>query len=110
MNVVSGLLQAFLRNTSNDKERNRALRALTLHMLEGHTPRFFHDASLQPVLQSAVEALKEIPMIFESGLHQEDGMARMDAWYVLQQRGQPCNAPDREMLSSYLEWLVESGY
>jgi D-amino peptidase len=110
MNEVFTILNAFLRSTSDKWERHRALRALTLHMLEGHTPRFFRDASLHPVLLSAIDALKDIPIIFESGLHPEDGMARVDAWYILQQRGQPATAPDRGMLSSYLEWLVDSGY
>jgi D-amino peptidase len=104
------LLPAFLRISSGETERMRALRALTLHMLESHAPRFFHDRQLESELSLAVEALGEIPALFEPDLDPEDAMARIDAWYVRAERKLPHPSPDRETLRAYLASLCDSGY
>ncbi|MEW6735543.1 MAG: hypothetical protein AB1489_29900 [Acidobacteriota bacterium] len=104
----SRALAAFLDNTKDNSEPMRALRALTLHMLAGHAPEVFRVAALSPILDLAVQALADIPLVFPKELNVDIGMARIDAWYVLHQRGLPGKTPDICELSDYLKFLDDT--
>jgi D-amino peptidase len=103
-------LRAFLSLTEDSGDASRALRALTLHMLEGHAPAFFARAGLRPVLEAAVEALAQVPMELPPGLPPGDGMARVDAWYVRKERGLSHPTPTEYTLRQYLQHLDGEGY
>jgi D-amino peptidase len=79
----------------------RALRALTLHMLEGHAPAFFAAHQLGPVLAQAQRDLVSIPIEFPLALEPEQALARLDAVYVLHERGSPVR-PDGDALARYI--------
>jgi D-amino peptidase len=98
-------LRAFLSLTEGGDEESRALRALTLHMLEGHAPGVFARLGLGATLEAAVAALAEVPLALPFGLPAEVGMSRVDAWYVLRERGLPHGALEPEVLRAYLEYL-----
>lgn len=104
------MVAAFLRLTATESERARALRALTLHMLAGHAPTFFRRALLEPLLHRAVAALAGVPADLGPELHPDDGMARIDAWYVRRESGLPHPAPDQAALRSYLQAIYRDGY
>jgi D-amino peptidase len=93
-------LGAMLKGTDGTDDWSRANRALTLHMLEGHAPEFFRTASLAPVLADAVERLRAVSLAFPLDLSPEEAMARLDAAYVLQERGAAIDF-DREAFTSY---------
>jgi D-amino peptidase len=103
-------LTAFLSLTSGEGDEARALRALTLHMLEGHAPRLFARLALGPVLQEAVEALAEVSLALPAGLDPDVGMARVDAWFVRRQRGLSHQPLAPAALSAYLGHLGGEGY
>lgn len=103
-------LRAFLRLTARDTETSRALRALTLHMLEGHAPGLFARWELRPVLEEAVAALASLPAEYPLGLSPDEGMARVDASYVLRARGLAFSLPDRAAFRQYLEHLDAEGF
>jgi D-amino peptidase len=84
-------LAAVLART-REGEHELALRALTLHMLEGHAPAFFAEQRLLPVLEATVAAL-------EVGRFDEPSdpglmMSRLDALYVLRERGHAAPVDD----------------
>ncbi|AKI99679.1 D-aminopeptidase dipeptide-binding protein DppA [Archangium gephyra] len=87
--AVDRALGAFLSLTQGEDDESRALRALTLHMLEGHAPGAFARRGLGPTLEAAVAALAEVPLALPDGLSPDVGMARVDAWYVRRERGLP---------------------
>jgi D-amino peptidase len=93
-------LGAMLKGTDGSDDWSRANRALTLHMLEGHAPDFFRAASLAPVLADAVDRLRAVSLGFPLDLSPEDAMARLDAAYVLQERGATVDL-DREAFTTY---------
>ena len=103
-------LGAFLEDTRAEDARSVALRALALHMLEGHAPRLFREFELPPVLAGSVEALSALPPEFPAGLPFDDGVARADALYVRRARGLAHPAPDPASLRRYLASLDEQGY
>ncbi len=103
-------LRAFLSLTQDASDASRALRALTLHMLEGHAPGFFAHAGLRPVLDEAVEALAHVPLELPPGLAPNDGMSRVDAWYVRRERGLSHPTPTEYTLRQYLQHLNGEGY
>ncbi len=82
-------LTAFLSGSEGPDDWCRANRALTLHMLEGHAPAFFAAEDLAPVLGEAVERLALVPRDFPPALDPVQAMARLDAIYVLHERGHP---------------------
>ncbi len=82
-------LAGFLQATVRGDEFGRALRALTLHMLEAHAPGFFARCGLGPMLRDALVALEAMPVSFTPWLHPDLGMARLDALYVLREQGRP---------------------
>ncbi|WP_306818888.1 M55 family metallopeptidase [Archangium lipolyticum] len=98
-------LRAFLSLTEEGDDESRALRALTLHMLEGHAPGAFARLGLGATLAAAVAALAEVPLALPFGLPAEVGMSRVDAWYVLRERGLPHAPLEPEALRAYLEYL-----
>jgi D-amino peptidase len=102
-------LRAFLRLTEGSDDESRTLRALILHMLEGHAPRAFTRWGLGPTLEQAVEALAAVPRELGPEVAPILGMARVDAWYVRHMRGLESSAPPAEELRRYLELLEAEG-
>lgn len=102
-------LRAFLRLTEGSDDESRALRALTLHMLEGHAPRAFTRWGLGPTLEQAVEALAAVPTDLGPHVAPGLGMARVDAWFVRHVRGLESSAPAAWQLRRYLELLEAEG-
>jgi len=108
--AVDRTLAAFLSLTEGGDEEARALRALTLHMLEGHAPGAFARRGLGPTLEAAVAALAEVPLALPDGLSPDVGMARVDAWYVRRERGLPHARLEPYLLHAYLEHLDNEGH
>lgn len=98
-------LHALLRLTEDSGDESRALRALTLHMLEGHAPTLFARWQLGPTLEQAVAALAHVPHELPLELEPDTGMARLDALYVRRERGLQHPAPPPAELRRYLEHL-----
>lgn len=105
----SRALQAFLDLTASGTEQHRALRALTLHILEGYTPRFFERWKLGPLLEEAVRELERIPIAFPLELSEDDGLARVDAVYILRERNLPAVLPEPAAFMRYLQHLDQEG-
>ncbi|MBI3181552.1 MAG: M55 family metallopeptidase [Myxococcales bacterium] len=80
-------LRAFLRATSGTATWQPSERALILHMLEAHAPPFFRAAQLGAHLRRAVRRLAQVPIDFPPGIDPEEAMSRLDALYVLHERG-----------------------
>ncbi len=97
-------LEAFLRRTDGTEDWQLADRAITLHMLEGHAPRFFEQHALAPQLSRAVERLALLPRDFPQGLDPFAGMARLDALYLRHVRGHALSADavDASALRDYV--------
>ncbi len=108
--AVDRALGAFLALTAGEDDEARALRALTLHMLEGHAPGAFARRGLGPTLDAAVAALAEVPLELPPGLDPEVGMARVDAWYVRRERGLSHAALVPSALRAYLEAIDNEGH
>lgn len=108
--AVERALGAFLSMTEGPDDEARALRALTLHMLEGHAPGAFARRGLGPTLEAAVAALAEVPLALPEGLSPDVGMARVDAWYVRRERGLPHAPLEPDLLRPYLEHLDGEGH
>jgi D-amino peptidase len=87
-------LQALLARTQAG-EWEAAQRALTLHMLEAHAPRFFAAQQLAPVLDATVDALEVRP--FDNPADAVLMMARLDAVYVLRERGRAATVDSAEL-------------
>lgn len=105
----SRALQAFLQVTASGTDQHRSLRALTLHMLEGYTPRFFERWKLGPLLEEAVRELERVPNAFPLELSEDDGLARADAVYILRERNRPAALPEPGAFMQYLQHLDEQG-
>lgn len=103
-------LRAFLSLTAREDEEAKALRALTLHMLEGHAPGLFSRWKLRPVLDEAVAALASLPEVLTPEVPAERGMSRADACYVRQERGLSHPMPDPFALQRYLKHLDTEGF
>jgi D-amino peptidase len=95
-------LAAFLRRTDGAADCQVADRAITLHMLEGHAPRFFSRHALRAILQDALQRLARLPTAFPQGLDPFTGMARLDALYLLRLRGRPTRGVEAAELRDYL--------
>jgi D-amino peptidase len=106
---ASRALQALLELTASDSEQHRALRALTLHMLEGYTPRLFEQWKLGPSLAEAVRGLERVPIAFPLELSEDDALARVDAVYILRERNLPAVLPEPAAFMRYLQHLDEQG-
>jgi D-amino peptidase len=103
-------VSAFLKITDEPSDHMRALRALVLHMMENYLSVQFHELSLAEELQRALDALSAVPMELSTEVIPDDGMARIDAWYIREQRGLPHNRPTAEMLKDYLQHLSQEGH
>lgn len=82
-------LGAFLRMTDAEAPWDLALRAFTLHMLEGRAPRHFARSDLQPLLSQSLARLQAVPLTFPTTLTPNQGQARLDAYYLLHLRDLP---------------------
>jgi D-amino peptidase len=87
-------LAAFLELT-REGEQERALRALTLHMLEGHAPGFFAAQQLKPVLEATVATLRVRP--FDAPQDEQLMMARLDEVYVVRERGREAQVDEQQL-------------
>lgn len=103
-------LQAFLALTGGAGEEVVVLRALVLHMLEGHAPALFARWELGATLEAAVKALSALPVTFPLALSPDVAEARVDACYVRRVRGLRHPAPEPRGFARYLEHLHGSGY
>jgi len=108
--AVDRAASAFLALTAREDDESRALRALALHMLEGHAPTVFKRLALGPVLEAAVAALAEVPLALPFELPPDVGMARVDAWFVRRERGLPHATLEPSALRAYLEHLDTEGH
>ncbi|HYH97827.1 DUF6895 family protein [Hyalangium sp.] len=107
--ATSRALQAFLAATLSGSEQDRALRARTLHMLEGHTPRAFERWKLSPVLEEAIRGLENFSTEFPLGLTPDHGLARLDAAYIRHERNLPYALPAHAAFTRYVEHLDLTG-
>jgi len=106
---ASRALRAFFEITASGSEQHRALRALTLHMLEGYTPQLFEQWKLGPSLEEAVRELERVHIAFPLELSEDDGLARVDAVYILRERKLPAVLPEPTAFMRYLQHLDEQG-
>lgn len=91
------LTRAFMNLTSGVEPEALALRAATLHMLEGHAPRFFQQLDLGPQLQRALQRLDGISTDLGPRLSPLEAQSRFDAWYLRSMRkmgGRVAPSPD----------------
>lgn len=106
---AADLLEAFLNITSVESERMRALRLLTLHMLEGYAQDFFRLYSLDQELQHILTVCEGFAPTFSSGLDPDTALAKIDICYVLHCRKRAYTLPKGVELEGYLDYLKESG-
>src|SRR5262249_22982421 len=95
-------LTKFLSLSEGPASWQRADRALTLHMLEGHAPRFFANEGVAPILDAAVRALATVPTNFPIGIDPTEAMARLDALYIQHERAAGTARLDDAALSRYI--------
>jgi D-amino peptidase len=101
-------LDAFLRLTADVSDESRALRPLTLHMLEGLAPRFFQKHRVQKPLDAALESAASVPMGI-GHVHDPDVLqARVDAWYLRRLRGLPQEGPAPDTVRQVLHRLNDT--
>lgn len=101
--------RAFLHCTVFTDEFSVALRALILHMLEAWAPGVYAELDLSPALEETLWKLRRIPLSFSSALKPHEGMARVDAWYILKERDLPTGELDLESLRDYVRHLHADG-
>jgi D-amino peptidase len=101
--------RAFLHCTTFTDEFGVVLRALILHMLEAWAPGVYVELDLSPVLEESLRKIRQIPPTFPGALKPHEGMARMDAWYILKERGLPAGELDLESLRDYVHHLHTDG-
>ncbi len=99
--------RAFLHCTASGDEFSVVLRALILHMLETWAPHVHAGLDLPPVLGEALRELRRIPLAFPPTLKPHEGMARVDAWYILKERGLPAGDLEAGALRDYLRHLCD---
>lgn len=102
-------LAAFLALTTEPTDELRALRPLTLHMLEGLAPGFFAKHALKQTLDDALAAAADVPMGIGHVHDPEVVQARIDAWYLRTLRGLPQEGPAPRTVLQVLQRLHESG-
>lgn len=101
-------LDAFLALTAAPTDEHRALRPLTLHMLEGLAPGFFAAQQLKQTLDDALAAAADVPGRLDDVGDPEVLQARIDAWYLRSLRGLPHAGPAPRTVLPMLERLRES--
>lgn len=77
----------FVATTADAGSEARALRALTLHMLEGHAPATYADLALGAIASQSVAALAQVPTALEPTLEPLEAQARLDAWWLRRELG-----------------------
>jgi D-amino peptidase len=107
--LAARCLRGFLCATRAPNDELRALRALTLHVLEGLAPRFFGRHALAPALADALEACADVSMELEAVDDADLLQARIDALYLRRLRGLPHPGPVPSALQGALRRLVEAG-
>lgn len=100
-------LAAFLAQTSGAEAWKCADRALTLHMLESHAPRFFREARLARALDAALCAMQGLPAGFGFEVGVDEAMGRLDGLYLLRLRGLPAASPAPDELCRYVEGVLQ---
>lgn len=108
--IARRALEAFLSLTAGSSESEHALRALVFHMLEGYKPEAFERWNLAPLLQQAIHRLNEIDFSFSQQLSADDGLARVDAIYILHQRKFRHVLPKHHEFQNYLIHLDQNGF
>ena len=100
-------LTAFLQVSGGTSLETRALRAMTLDMLQHHAPRFFVRHALGPALEAALDRLTA-PIEWSPASPHTLTMAWLDAAYALKRHHRPPMAlPSVEVLTKHLEALLE---
>jgi D-amino peptidase len=108
--IAKRALEAFLSLTRGNSDSELVLRALVLHMLEGYRPQVFNKWNLVPLLQEAIHRLIEVSCLFPPVLTPDDGLARVDAIYVLHERNLPYELPQHFQFLNYLMHLDQNGF
>lgn len=100
---------AFLRWSADPGEFSVALRALVLQCVACHAPARFRALGLDLERKRAFEALRAIPLDFSPGIAPHIAMSRLDAWYLLRERGMEGPVPDPQQLSACLLRMQQEG-
>jgi D-amino peptidase len=108
--IAKRALEAFLNLTAGSSESELALRALVFHMLEGYKPEAFERWNLAHLLQQSIHRLNKIDFSFSQQLSADDGLARVDAIYILHQRQFPHALPKHHEFQNYLIHLDQNGF
>lgn len=108
--IAKRALEAFIRLTSGNSENELALRALVLHMLQGYNTQAFKRWNLGPLMQQAIHRLNEVSCTFPKELPPDDGLARVDAIYILHERNRPHSLPQQNDFLNYLTQLDQNGF
>lgn len=106
---IDKLLTAFFKITASDTERMLALRALTLHMIEGLAPKVYAQYKLKKHFEETLVPLKKIDFSFNEHLPAEEAMARVDTFYLLHIRDLKYIKPLEEDLINYINYVSEHG-
>ncbi len=107
--AASRALEAALRLMDSPRWPDRANRALTLHMLKHHAPRFFRAEGLRPALSAALDDLAQAPVALAPSLEPDEVMARLDAAYLLAVHGRPGPRLDAQAVTHHVRALEETG-
>ena len=99
------LLAAVRADTADGAEKSSALWALTLHMLEGLTPRFFVASRLEPMLKEGLDALDVVSSTLDPSLDPDLLQARFDAVYLKSLHDRPGPIPGRAAVQTVLDAL-----
>jgi D-amino peptidase len=108
--IAKRALEAFLSLTAGNSQSEIALRALVFHMLEGYKPEAFERWNLPPLLHQEIHRLNEIDSSFPQQLPADDGLARVDAIYILHQRKLCYELPNHHEFQNYLIRLDQNGF
>jgi D-amino peptidase len=108
--IAKRALEAFLNLTAGNSESELALRALVFHMFEGYKPQAFERWNLGPLFQQAIHRLNEIDCSFPQHLLPDDGLARVDAIYILHQRKVDHPLPKHDEFRNYLMHTDHNGF
>ncbi|MGV3621673.1 MAG: hypothetical protein ACO1OB_12690 [Archangium sp.] len=98
-------LALFLAATDTTDDEHVALRALTLHMLDGLKPGSFPTA----LLDDALNRCADVGFDFDSN-DPDRLQAGIDAWFLRHVRGLPHQKPDAERLHARLRDLANDGF
>lgn len=100
--TAKAALDFFLGATSGTAHWQRALRALTLFMLQGHAPRFFARHRLERAKGPALARLALVPRALPLELGALDAMSRLDAAWVEWASGRTPALPDAAQARAFV--------